>query len=93
MVHTSLGSRQQAVPPRKPYVSIAQLIPEALAYIPPERLMMTSDLGFGREGLSRRIAYDTGVSLVEGTNMVRRELSLSEAQGRGRSDALLRQRR
>jgi len=43
---------------------------------------MTSDCGFGREGLSRRIAYDTCVSLVEGTNMVRRELSLPEARGR-----------
>ena len=33
----------------------------------------------GREGLSRRIAYYKCVSLVEGTNIVRRELGLPEA--------------
>jgi 5-methyltetrahydropteroyltriglutamate--homocysteine methyltransferase len=40
----------------------------------------TTDCGFGREGLSRRIAYYKCVALVEGTNMVRRELGLPEAR-------------
>ena len=51
---------------------VAQLIRKALEYIPPERLVITTDCGFGREGLSRRIAYYKCVSLVEGTNIVRR---------------------
>jgi 5-methyltetrahydropteroyltriglutamate--homocysteine methyltransferase len=58
---------------------VAGLIRKALEYIPPERLVITTDCGFGREGLSRRIAYYKCVSLVEGTNIVRRELGLPEA--------------
>jgi 5-methyltetrahydropteroyltriglutamate--homocysteine methyltransferase len=46
---------------------------------PPERLVITTDCGFGREGLSRRIAYYKCVPLVAGTNLVRRELGLPEA--------------
>ena len=41
--------------------------------------MITTDCGFGREGLSRRIAHYKCVALVEGTNIVRRELGLPEA--------------
>jgi hypothetical protein len=37
------------------------------------------DCGLGHEGLSRRIAYYKCVSLVRGTNIVRRELDLLEA--------------
>src|SRR5207245_1883453 len=49
---------------------------------PPARLVMPADGGFGREGLSRRIAYYKCVALVEGTNIVRRELGLPEARVR-----------
>jgi len=58
---------------------VADLIGKALEYVPAERLVITTDCGFGREGLSRRIAYYKCVSLVEGTNIVRRELGLPEA--------------
>lgn len=58
---------------------VANLIRRALDYIPPERLVITTDCGFGREGLSRRIALYKMVSLVSGTNMVRRELDLPES--------------
>jgi 5-methyltetrahydropteroyltriglutamate--homocysteine methyltransferase len=61
---------------------VAELIRKALEYIPPERLVVTTDCGFGREGLSRRIAYYKCVALVEGTNIVRRELGLPEARVR-----------
>ena len=50
--------------------------------MPPERLIITADCGFGREGLSRRIAHYKCVSLVLGTNIVRRELGLEEARVR-----------
>jgi len=61
---------------------VASLIRRALEYVPPERLIITTDCGFGREGLSRRIAYYKCVSLVEGTNLVRRELGLPEVRVR-----------
>ena len=61
---------------------VAGLIRRALEFIPPERLVITTDCGFGREGLSRRIAYYKCVSMVEGTNIVRRELGSPEARVR-----------
>jgi len=64
----------------EPAEHVADLIRKALEYIPPERLVVTTDCGFGREGLSRRIAYYKCVAIVEGTNIVRRELGLPEAR-------------
>ena len=55
------------------------MIRAALKHIPAERLVVTSDCGMGREGMSRRHAFYKMVSLVQGTNMVRRELGLPEA--------------
>jgi hypothetical protein len=63
----------------EPAEHVAGLTGDALECIPPERLVITTDCGFGREGLSRRIAYYKCVALVEGTNIVRRELGLPEA--------------
>ena len=61
---------------------VAERVRRALEYIPPERLIISTDCGFGREGLSRRIAFYKCVSLVLGTNIVRRELGLPEAEVR-----------
>jgi 5-methyltetrahydropteroyltriglutamate--homocysteine methyltransferase len=61
---------------------VADLIRRALEHIPPERLIISTDCGFGREGLSRRIAFYKCVALVQGTNIVRRELGLPEARVR-----------
>ena len=58
---------------------VAALIRAALKHIPAERLVVTSDCGMGREGMSRRHAFYKMVSLVQGTNMVRRGLGLPEA--------------
>ena len=58
---------------------VADLIRRALEHIPPERLVISTDCGFGREGMSRRIAFYKMVSIVRGTNIVRRELGLPEA--------------
>lgn len=57
---------------------VAALIRKALEHIPAERLIISTDCGFGREGLSRRIAYFKCVALVQGTNIVRRDLGLPE---------------
>src|SRR5256885_14270082 len=61
---------------------VAALIRKALEYIPKEQLVISTDCGFGREGLSRRIAFYKCIALVEGTNIVRRELGLPEARVR-----------
>jgi 5-methyltetrahydropteroyltriglutamate--homocysteine methyltransferase len=58
---------------------VADHIRRALKFIPPERLVITSDCGMGREGMSRRHAFYKMVALVLGTNIVRRELGLPEA--------------
>lgn len=58
---------------------VADRIRRALQYIPLERLIISTDCGFGREGLSRRIAFYKCVAIVQGTNIVRRELGLPEA--------------
>jgi 5-methyltetrahydropteroyltriglutamate--homocysteine methyltransferase len=58
---------------------VATLIRKALEHIPAERLVLASDCGMGREGMSRRHAFYKMVSIVLGTNLVRREHGLPEA--------------
>jgi 5-methyltetrahydropteroyltriglutamate--homocysteine methyltransferase len=60
--------------------AIADHIRRALKYIPAERLVISSDCGMGREGMSRRHAYYKMVALVLGTNIVRKELGLPVAE-------------
>jgi 5-methyltetrahydropteroyltriglutamate--homocysteine methyltransferase len=55
---------------------VADLVRAALKHIPAERLVLCSDCGMGREGMSRRHAFYKMVSLVQGTNLVRKELGL-----------------
>jgi 5-methyltetrahydropteroyltriglutamate--homocysteine methyltransferase len=57
---------------------VADLIRQALEYVPPERLILSTDCGFGREGLARRIAFYKCVAINLGANLVRRELKLPE---------------
>ncbi len=73
-----IGVINHTVTTVEPPQMIANLIRKALEYVPPERLIITADCGFGREGLSRRIAFYKCVALVQGTNMVRKELGLPE---------------
>ncbi|HZO82038.1 MAG TPA: cobalamin-independent methionine synthase II family protein [Candidatus Binataceae bacterium] len=76
----AIGVINHTVTTVEPPQMIADLIRKALEYVPPERLIVTADCGFGREGLSRRIAFYKCVALVQGTNIVRRELGLPEAE-------------
>ena len=57
---------------------VATLVRRALEHVPPERLILSTDCGFGREGLSRRIAFYKCVAITLGANIVRRELKLPE---------------
>jgi 5-methyltetrahydropteroyltriglutamate--homocysteine methyltransferase len=61
---------------------VAALVRKALEHIPAERLVLGSDCGMGREGMSRRHAFYKTVSIVRGTNLVRRERGLPEADCR-----------
>ncbi|MGB1884870.1 MAG: hypothetical protein ACPHUF_13255 [Gammaproteobacteria bacterium] len=57
---------------------IAADIRKAIAVIDPERLILSSDCGFGRQGISRKHAYFKMIAMVRGANIVRRELGLDE---------------
>ena len=59
--------------------AVASLIQRALQFMPPERLIVSTDCGFGRQGMSRLHAFYKMVALVRGTNIVRRELGLPAA--------------
>jgi 5-methyltetrahydropteroyltriglutamate--homocysteine methyltransferase len=59
---------------------VADLIRTSLKHIPPERLIVSSDCGMGREGMGRRHASYKMVAMVLGANMVRKELGLPEAE-------------
>jgi 5-methyltetrahydropteroyltriglutamate--homocysteine methyltransferase len=62
---------------------VAALIRAALKVIPAERLVLSSDCGMGREGMSRRHAFYKMVALVQGANLVKKELGLPVTESRG----------
>ena len=55
---------------------VATIVRRALKVIPAERLVLSSDCGMGREGMSRRHAFYKMVALVQGVNTVKQELGL-----------------
>ena len=55
---------------------VAKIVRAALKVIPAERLVLGSDCGMGREGMSRRHAFYKMVALVQGVNVVKKELGL-----------------
>jgi 5-methyltetrahydropteroyltriglutamate--homocysteine methyltransferase len=57
---------------------VAAMLRRALQWLPPERLAATSDCGFGRDGMSRRIALHKMINMQLGVNLVRKELGLPE---------------
>ena len=59
---------------------VAAQIRAALKHIPAERLMVSTDCGMGREGMSRRHAFYKAVAIVLGTNIVRKELGVPQAR-------------
>jgi len=55
---------------------VATIVRAALKVLPAERLVLSSDCGMGREGMSRRHAFYKMVALVQGVNLVKKELGL-----------------
>jgi 5-methyltetrahydropteroyltriglutamate--homocysteine methyltransferase len=66
---------------------VAALVRRALELIPPERLILSSDCGMGREGMSRRHAFYKMVSLVQGVNIVKKERGLPVTPSRAADPA------
>src|SRR6266545_391126 len=62
---------------------VADLIRRALKVIPVERLVLSTDCGMGREGMSRRHAFYKMIAIVQGTNIVRKELGLPAVESLG----------
>lgn len=50
----------------------------ALEYIDAEHLVLSSDCGFGRQGVPRPVAFYKAAALARGANIVRRELGVPE---------------
>src|SRR5436190_14077091 len=61
----------------------AEVIRRALKVIRSERLVISTDCGMGREGMSRRHAFYKIVALVQGANVIRKELGLPLAESLG----------
>jgi 5-methyltetrahydropteroyltriglutamate--homocysteine methyltransferase len=57
---------------------VAGEIRSALEHIDPENLVVSSDCGFGRQGMNRTIAFFKAAAIAQGANIVRRELGLPE---------------
>jgi len=55
---------------------VAEEIRKALRYIPAEKLVISTDCGFGRQGCNREIAFHKSTAIAQGTNIVRKELGV-----------------
>ena len=55
---------------------VATEIRKALKFIPAERLIVSSDCGFGRQGCNREIAFYKASAIAQGCNIIRHELGL-----------------
>jgi 5-methyltetrahydropteroyltriglutamate--homocysteine methyltransferase len=57
---------------------VAEMIRHAAQYIELDKLIVSSDCGFGRQGLGREHAFFKAAALAMGANVVRREQGLPE---------------
>lgn len=55
---------------------VAATVRYALEYVPAERLVVSTDCGFGRQGCNREIAFFKTTAIAQGCNIVRKELGL-----------------
>ena len=67
---------------------IAADVRRALEYIDAEHLVLSSDCGFGRQGVPRPIAFYKAAALAQGANIVRRELGAPEREVRAADPTL-----
>jgi 5-methyltetrahydropteroyltriglutamate--homocysteine methyltransferase len=55
---------------------VASTVRHALRYIPTEKLIVSTDCGFGRQGCNREIAFFKTTAIAQGCNIVRKEQGL-----------------
>src|SRR5207237_9038650 len=67
---------------------VAVDVRRALQYIDADRLVLSSDCGFGRQGVPLPIALYKAAALAQGANIVRQELGAPEATVRAADPAL-----
>ena len=67
---------------------VAEDVRHALKYIDAEHLALSSDCGFGRQGVPRPIAFYKAAALAQGANLVRNELGAPETPVRAADPAL-----
>jgi 5-methyltetrahydropteroyltriglutamate--homocysteine methyltransferase len=58
---------------------VAEDIRYVLNHVDADRLVLTTDCGFGRQGSNRLVALYKTAAIAQGANIVRRELGLDEA--------------
>ncbi len=57
---------------------VAARVRRALEVIPADKLILSSDCGFGRQGFSRTIAFYKATAIAQARNIVLKELGLEE---------------
>ena len=57
---------------------VAARIRKALDVIPADKLVLSSDCGYGRQGFNRTVAFDKTTAIAQARNMVLKELGLPE---------------
>jgi 5-methyltetrahydropteroyltriglutamate--homocysteine methyltransferase len=66
---------------------VAEDIRYALNYIDADRLILTSDCGFGRGGPNRLVAFYKATAIAQGANIIRRELGAEPTRVRAADPA------
>jgi 5-methyltetrahydropteroyltriglutamate--homocysteine methyltransferase len=57
---------------------VAGRVRRAMEVIPADKLILSSDCGFGRQGFSRTIAFYKATAIAQARNLVLKELGLEE---------------
>ena len=68
--------------------SIAADVRAALEYIDAEHLVLSSDCGFGRQGVPRPVAFSKAAALAQAANIVRGELGAEQTEPRAANPTL-----
>ena len=57
---------------------VADRVRRALQYIPADKLILSSDCGFGRQGFNRHLAFYKAAAIPQARNIVLKELGVEE---------------
>ena len=68
--------------------SIADDIRRWLEVVDPEHLVLSSDCGFGRQGVPRPVAFYKAAALAQAANIVRGELGAEQTEPRASNPML-----